>query len=102
MYGALTAGTHVINVTIPGTMPTQVNARFRVYAGEPLQADPKGLAVNGEVEYYQWLFSATAITLEKLDTQPAAQSPLLLVPIFIVLALLIGLVLPRLIRRRAA
>jgi hypothetical protein len=102
VYGSLTAGTQVVSVTIPGTMPVQLNVRFRVYAGTPSQADPKGLAINGEVEDYQWLFTPTAITLEKLNTQPTAQSPLLLVPIFIVLALLIGLVLPRLIRRRAA
>ncbi len=48
-----------------------VNARFRLYAASTSGlAQPTGLASNGEVEDYQWIFGPTAIELVNLQATP--------------------------------
>ncbi|HSD83620.1 MAG TPA: GEVED domain-containing protein, partial [Anaerolineae bacterium] len=84
VYGTLAPGVQTINVAIPGTMPTTLNSRFRLYSGSPLTADPKGVAINGEVEDYQWLFAPTAVTLSDLSTRTESAPPPTL-PILIVM-----------------
>jgi hypothetical protein len=106
------AGTMALSVPIPSSfslntsVSTTLGVRFRIYSTAtgmfPAVISPKGLAVNGEVEDYLWSFTPTAITLTKMDSQPVTQSPLLLVPVILVVALLIGLVIPRYLKRRNA
>jgi protocatechuate 3,4-dioxygenase beta subunit len=57
----LAAGTHLLDLDIPGSYTTgsMVNVRFRLYDGEPATILPAGLVYNGEVEDYQWYFSPT-------------------------------------------
>jgi hypothetical protein len=68
-FGAVSAGTNVVNVTIPGSYATgsTLNARFRLYEGSPSAIAPTGSATNGEVEDYQWTFGPTAIGLLDLS-----------------------------------
>jgi hypothetical protein len=84
VYGNVAPGTQTINVAIPVTTPTTLNSRFRLYSGSPLTADPKGVATNGEVEDYQWIFGPTAVTLSDLTARTESTVPLTL-PIFIVM-----------------
>ncbi len=85
-FGPVSAGTQVLNITVPAGYPTgqTINARFRLYNGQPLQASPQGAAVGGEVEDYQWIFGPTAVTLNSLVAHVAEGAPSLLL-IFIIM-----------------
>ena len=66
-FGVLAAGSHVLGVDIPAeyVTGTSLYARFRLFdpAYVPGSSDYVGEATNGEVEDYQWNFTATAVTL---------------------------------------
>jgi hypothetical protein len=86
------------------TNPTStLNVRFRIYDANnlPSTISPKGLAVGGEVEDYQWQFTPTAVNLDNLNARPTEQSALL-IPLFIVLAAIAGFVTLRILKRRTA
>jgi len=105
-YGNIGVGSsQTWNVVLPSSYVTgtMVNARFRIYSNASLPAviSPKGVAFNGEVEDYQWLFGPTAITLAKLDAQPVEQTPLLLVLVLAGVTLLTGFVAQHRFKRRA-
>ncbi len=65
IFGSLSTGSHTLSLTIPndGSYQTQdpVNARFRIYAANPLISTPSGYSNNGEVEDYRWVFGPTAV-----------------------------------------
>ncbi|CAG0932303.1 Serine-aspartate repeat-containing protein D [Thermoflexales bacterium] len=84
VYGNVAPGAQTITINIPGAMPARLNSRFRLYSGSPLTADARGLAINGEVEDYQWLFAPTAVTLNDLAARTESTPPVTL-PIFIVM-----------------
>jgi protocatechuate 3,4-dioxygenase beta subunit len=93
----LAAGTHLLDLDIPGSYSTgsMVNVRFRLYDGEPAAILPAGLVYNGEVEDYQWYFSPTAVHLQTfIAFIPTTFNPLLAYA-FLCLLLLSGLVLWR-------
>lgn len=63
---AVTNGTQTVTFDIPGsaTFPNTYNVRFRLYESSTGGAAlPYGLAINGEVEDYQWAFGPTAVSL---------------------------------------
>jgi hypothetical protein len=84
-YDFLTAGTHTLDLTLPGnccangSSNTTLNARFRLYQGfsPPAIISPTGMVLDGEVEDYQWNFEPTAVVLS-YSVAHSAQSPRLL------------------------
>ncbi|MCA9933014.1 MAG: hypothetical protein KC415_03785, partial [Anaerolineales bacterium] len=74
--------------TCSGTeaQPSLINARFRLFAEQPYNpaAAYTGLAINGEVEDYQWTTDPTAVSLQSFNSSPTA------VP-FITLLLTLGM-----------
>jgi uncharacterized repeat protein (TIGR01451 family) len=71
-FGSLSAGVHTLNITIPSGYATgnTLNARFRLYDGQPTAISPLGATSNGEVEDYQWEFGINAVTIQGLDAKP--------------------------------
>jgi hypothetical protein len=73
--GTLTAGTHNVSVSVPGTYVTGTSlyARCRLFASGAVPGgslditDYVGSGVGGEAEDYQWNFTPTAVTLQSLQ-----------------------------------
>ncbi len=74
--GNLISGTNNVALTVSSAYTTShvLNARFRLYDSKPSLASPKGLAVGGEVEDYQWIFSPTAVTLRSFEARSVEAS----------------------------
>lgn len=71
-FGTVSSGSNTLSLQVPGSGYTQgdiVNARFRLYDGQPATISPTGGATNGEVEDYQWDFAdPTIVTLTNAQT----------------------------------
>jgi protocatechuate 3,4-dioxygenase beta subunit len=67
-FGFVSTGDNALSLTVGNDYTTglTLNTRFRLYAGEPSTTSPTGMAINGEVEDYQWGFQPTAISLTAL------------------------------------
>ena len=102
-FGALAPGVHTLPLTVPAGYVAggTINARFRLYDGQPLQASPQGEAVGGEVEDYQWTFNPTAVSLAEFNAQSAGPTPLIWAMVS-ALGLLAGFIVYRRFRRHAA
>lgn len=82
-YGVLAVGMHTLQVGVSndGSYATgdPLNARFRLFEGDPVTPAPKGYAVGGEVEDYHWVFSPTAVKITSLSARSKSNMGLSLV-----------------------
>lgn len=71
-------GANVVTVVCPADFDDGgvLNARFRLYAGEPANVYPTGGVTDGEVEDYTWTFTPTAARVVGLAGNAQAILPL--------------------------
>ncbi len=75
-FGAVISGTQSLPLHISAdyTLQQPLNVRFRLYDGDPGAPTTTGLALNGEVEDYRWLFGPTVVRLENLAVKAGSGS----------------------------
>ncbi|MFQ5421740.1 MAG: GEVED domain-containing protein [Anaerolineae bacterium] len=87
-FGTVSAGTNSLSMSVGAAYGGgSINARFRLYDGNPGTPTPTGIAFNGEVEDYQWNFGPSAVTLQGVAVQNTAVPPVLILVLVGLLAM---------------